>query len=121
MNVSILLGNDGFASSVSLDSGGRVSVLSVFVGSDLDDSGVDTASNAVLHFDIKLGDDIGLEGLVLLKILLGRGVDDVSDVEALDGLVLGAESAAVDADNRLNVASVVLVSTVISPLDWHVV
>ena len=104
-----------------MDSGGRVSVLSVLVGSDLDNSGVDTAANAVLHFDIEFGNDVGLKGLVFFKILFGGGVDDVSDVEALDGLILGAKATAVDADNGLDIASVIFVSAVVSPLDGHVV
>ncbi len=82
---------------------------------------MDAAANAVLHFDVKLGDDVGLEGLVFLEILFGGGVDDVSDVEALDGLILGAKATAVDADNGLDIASVIFVSAVVSPLDGHVV
>ena len=81
---------------------------------------MDAAADAVLHLDVELGDDVGLEGLVLLKILLGGGIDDVPDVEALDGLVLGAEPSAVDADNGFDVPSVLLVPAVVSPLDWHV-
>lgn len=82
---------------------------------------MDTAANAVLHFDVKLGDDVGFEGLVFLEIFFGGGVDNVSDVEALDGFILGAKATAVDADDGLNIASVVFVSAVVSPLDGHVV
>ena len=115
------LAGDGLSGGVSLNSGRRGSGLSVLDGSDLDNSGVDAAADAVLHFDVEFRDDVGLEGLVLLEIFLGRGVDNVSDVEALDGLILGAEFAAVDADDRLDVSSVVFVSAVISSLDGHVV
>ena len=63
--------SDDLASGVSLDSLGRGSALAFFVASDLDDPGVDSAGNAVLHFDVEFWDDIGLEGSVLFKILLG--------------------------------------------------
>jgi hypothetical protein len=115
------LAGDGLSGGVSLNSGRRGSGLSVLDGSDLNNSGVDAAADAVLHFDVEFGDDVGLEGLVLLEIFLGRGVDNVSDVEALDGLILGAKFAAVDADDRLDVSSVVFVSAVVSSLDGHVV
>lgn len=82
---------------------------------------MNATSNTVLHFDIELGNNVGFKSLVFLKILFGRGVNDVSDVEALDGLILGAESAAVYADDRLNITSVIFVSTVVSSFDWHVV
>ena len=115
------LAGDGLSGGVSLNSGRRGSGLSVLDGSDLDNSGVDAAADAVLHFDVEFRDDVGLEGLVLLEIFLGRGVDNVSDVQEVDGLILGAEFAAVDADDRLDVSSVVFVSAVISSLDGHVV
>lgn len=82
---------------------------------------MNAATDAVLHFYVKLGDDVGFEGLVFLEILFGGRVDDVSDVEALDGLILRAKTTAVDADDGLDVASVVFVSAVVSPLDGHVV
>lgn len=112
---------DGFSGGVSLDSGGRSSDLSVLDGSDFHNSGVDAAADAVLHFDVEFGNDVGFEGLVFFEILLGGSVDNVTDVEALDGLVLGAQFSAIDADNGFDVASVVFVSAVISPLNRHVV
>jgi len=104
-----------------VDSGGRGSGLSVLHRSDFHNSGVDAAADAVLHFDVEFGDDVGFEGLVFFEIFLGGSIDDVSDVEALDGFVLGAELSAVDADDGFNVSSVVLVATVVSSLDGHVV
>ena len=82
---------------------------------------MDSASDTVLHFDVEFGNDVGFEGLVFFKIFLGGGIDNVSDVEAFDGFVFGAESSAVNADDGFNVASVVFVSAVVSPLDRHVV
>ena len=104
-----------------MDSLGRGSALTFDSAADFDDAGVDGAGDAVLHFDVELGDDVGLEGSVLLEVLLGGGVDDVADGEALDGLVLGAETAAVHANDGLDEPAVVLVPAVVSALDGHVV
>lgn len=82
---------------------------------------MDGTANAVLHLDVQLGDDVVHEGSVLLEVLLGGGVDDVSDGEPLHSLVLRTESAAVDADDVLDVTSVVFISAVVSSLDGHVV
>lgn len=112
---------NGFSGGISLDSGRRSSDLSVLYWSDFHNSGVNTASNAVLHFDVKFGNDVSLEGFVFLKIFLGRSVNNISDVEAFDGFILGAEFSTVDADDGLDVSSVVFVSSVISSLDGHVV
>ena len=81
---------------------------------------MDGATNAVLHLDVELGDDVGLEGSVFLKVLLGGSIDDVADGEALNSLVLGAETSAVHADDGFNVPAVVFVAAVVSSLDWHV-
>jgi hypothetical protein len=104
-----------------LDSLGRGSVLSVSIRSDLNNPGVNSASNAVLHFDIEFRDNIGLESSVFLKILFGGGINDVSDGEAFDSFVLGTKSTAVDTDDGLDESSVVFVSTVVSSFDGHVV
>ena len=81
---------------------------------------MNTAANAILHFDVQFGDDVGFEGPVLLQILFGGSVNDVPDGEALDGFVLGAESAAVHADDGFDEASVVFVAAVVSSLYRHV-
>ena len=62
---------DWLSISVSLDSLRRKSVFLFLIGSDLDDSGVNGASNAVLHLDVELGDNVIDEGSVFLKILFG--------------------------------------------------
>jgi len=110
-----------FSSSISLDSLGRGSVFPLLNSSNLDDSGVNSAWDAVLHFDIEFRDDVGLKGSVFLEVLLGWGINNVSDGEALDSLVLRAKSATVHANDGLDVSSVVFVSSVVSTLDWHVV
>lgn len=52
----------------------------------------------------------------LLKIADGSSFDHVTDVEALDSLILGNTSGAVDAANKLVVATAVLVASVVSSL-----
>jgi len=115
------ISSDGFSGLISLNSLGRKSVLSLCNWSKLHNSRVNSASNAVLHLDVEFRNDVGFKGSVFFKILLGGSIDNVADGEALDSLILGTESAAVDADNVLDVPSVVFVSTVISTLDGHVV
>jgi len=117
----LLISVDNFASSVSLDSLGRESVLPLSNGSELDNSGVDSTSDTVLHFDVKLRNDVGFEGSIFLKIFLGRGINDVTNGETLDSFIFGTKSSAVDADDVLDVPSVVFVSSVISTFDRHVV
>lgn len=68
---SLWVGVNRLSSGVSLDSRRRKSVLSVFIRSDLDNSGVNSTSDAVLHFDIELGDYVGFEGLIFFKVFLG--------------------------------------------------
>ena len=80
---------------------------------------MNSTSDAVLHFDIEFGDNVGLEGSVFLEILFGGCIDDVSDSEALDGLVFGAKSAAIHADDSFYESSVVFVAAVVSALDGH--
>ncbi len=117
----LLLVSDHLARGVSLDSLGRGSVLAFLDAPDLDDPGVDGAGNAVLHLDVELGNDVSLEGSVLLQVLLRRGVHNVPDRETLHRLVLRTQATAVDANYRLDIPAVILVATVISALDWHVV
>ena len=82
---------------------------------------MNSTADAILHFDVEFGDDVGFEGSVFLKILFGRGINDISDGETLDGFVLGAEPAAVDADDGFDEASVVFVAAVVPSLYGHVV
>lgn len=112
---------DNLSSSISVNSLRGESILSVLGGSDLDNSGVNSAANTVLHFDIKFGDNVVLESSVFLEILLWRGIDNVSNSEPLYGLILWTSSAAVDTDDGFDVSSVILVPTVVSPFYWHVV
>ena len=121
MYESFLFGISNFTTCISLYSLRRSSVLSVLVWSHLYNSGVDSAPNTVLHFDVEFWDDVGFEGSVFFEIFFGWGIDDISDGESFDGFVFGAESAAVDADDGFDVASVVFVPAVVSTFDGHAV
>jgi hypothetical protein len=52
----------------------------------------------------------------ILKIANSSGFDHVADGKALDGLVLGDAASAVETANGLDVATAVLVTSVISSL-----
>ena len=80
---------------------------------------MDAATNAVLHLDVELRDDVGLEGSVLLEILFGGCINNVADGESFDSFVLGASSTAIDTHNSFDMASIVFVSAVISSLCGH--
>ena len=54
-----------------------------------------------------------------LNILVGVCLDDVLNLESLNAFVLGNRSAAIAADYDAGVASVGLVSPIISSLLWH--
>lgn len=56
--------------------------------SDADDSLVDGGFNAVVLLDVKLWQLVVFESRGFLDITKGRGVNDVSDQESLDGLIL---------------------------------
>jgi hypothetical protein len=90
-------------------------------GAETDDAGVDSASNAVVQLDIDLGDVevLLVKGVVVLDISLGRAVNKVAHLESLDGLVLGDVLATSAANDRVRVALVLLVPSVISSFDWH--
>jgi hypothetical protein len=80
---------------------------------------VDGATDAVLHFKIELGDDVEFESSIFLQILFGGLIDDVSDGESFDSLVLGTMSTTVDTNDGSDVSSVIFVTTVVSSLLWH--
>tara|TARA_B110000503_G_C6909410_1_gene314064 strand:- start:36 stop:644 length:609 start_codon:yes stop_codon:yes gene_type:complete len=90
-------------------------------GTEADNTGVNTAGNAVLLLDVNLGDVevLDVKGKVVLNISLGGAIDKVAHLESLDGLVLGAALGAVKATNSVGVTLVALVPSVVSSFDWH--
>ena len=109
---------------------GRVSLESFSLGTltsdgraDANDTLMDSAGNAVLLLDIDLGqvESLGvLVSEVVADVSLGGSIEHVSHLESLDGLVLWHDSGAVDAADNVRVALVILRSTVVTSLRWHI-
>lgn len=116
---SVFVSSDWLSWGVSLYSLWRKSVSSVFCRSDFYNSGVNTTTNTILHFDVELGHNVKLESSILLKILLGWSINNISDGKSFDGFVFGTTSATIDTNNRLDVSSVIFVSSLISSLLGH--
>ena len=120
--------SDGFGAHVLAELGGvtleAFSLLSLagLGGTDTDNTGVNTAGNAVLLLDVDLGEveELGVKSIVVFDISLGGAVDEVTHLEALDGLVLGAHLGAVEAADNVGVAPVRLVPSVVSSFSWHI-
>jgi hypothetical protein len=75
--------------------------------------------DAVVHFQIKLGKLVLGVSRGLLDISQTTGIDNVSDNETLDGLILGDSLSSGDTAHALDVASALLVSSVIASFDSH--
>ena len=77
-------------------------------GTDTHDTGVNTASDAVLLLDVDLGqiEVRCLESKVVFDVSLGRAVHQVAHLESLDGLVLGGHLGAVKAANSVRMSLV---------------
>merc|ERR1719440_893286 len=80
---------------------------------------VDRTRHAVLDLDEELRQRVLLVERRIANIALGRGIDDVTHLEALDGLVLRDRSAAVRAPKHGRHAPPVLVPPVVATLRRH--
>jgi hypothetical protein len=60
-----------------------------------------------------------LESSDEIDVVLGGSIDQISDHELLNALILWNKSSTVNANDWLVVSSVLLVSTVVSSLLWH--
>ena len=103
---------------------GSVSLVSVSsgLGSDSNDSGVDSAGDAVLLFDVDLGQlEVvwSIISVVIFDISLWGTVDHVSHLESLDSFILWENSTTVEASNDVRMSLVLFTSSVISSLGWH--
>lgn len=61
----------------------------VSFGTATDNTLMDSGLNAVVHLEVELGELVLLVSRGVLDITKGGRIDDVTDNEALDGLVLG--------------------------------
>lgn len=75
--------------------------------------------DAVKHLEVKLGQLVLLVSRSFLDISEGRSIDNVTDDETLDGLILGDGLSSGDTSDTLDVSSSVLISSVVSALDSH--
>lgn len=80
---------------------------------------MDSGFNAVEHLEVKLGKLVFFVGRLLLDIPQGGGIDNVSDDEPLDCLVLGNGLSGGNTTDSLNVSASLLVASVVAPLDSH--
>ena len=69
--------------------------------------------------DEQLGEGVRLVCGGFADVSLRRRIDDVTDSESLDGLILTDASSAVSASHVLDVTATVLRSTVVSAFDGH--
>ena len=87
--------------------------------SDSDNSGMDGAGNAVFLLEIdfwKMESFSGVVSVVIHDIFFGGLIDQLSHSESLDGLILWANSVAVETVNDIRMSLVLLSSSVISSL-----
>merc|ERR1719414_2879530 len=84
-----------------------------------DDAPVDGAGHAVLHLHVELREKEGGVDAGLAQVSLRRGVHDVPDLEALDGLILGHAAGAVAAADDGGVPAAVLAAAVVPALGRH--
>lgn len=100
---------------------GDGAALAVLDGAGADDTLVDGAGDAHAGLHVELGEREALvvDGRVLGDIAGGGLVEHVADDEALDGLVLGGETAAVGAVSGGGATTGVLGAAVISTLTGH--
>jgi hypothetical protein len=80
---------------------------------------MDSRFHTVEHFQVQLGKLVFLVGRGFLDISKRRGIDNVSDNETLDGLVLGDGLSCGNTADTLDVSAPLLVASVIASLDRH--
>ena len=80
---------------------------------------MESARNAVVHFDVDLGQGVALVNAGVLEVRPGRHVHNVANIQPLDSLVLGDAPTAVVAAYNANMTAVVLSSTVVTSLGGH--
>ena len=95
--------------------------LTVLDGTSTDDTLMDSAGNAHTGLHVELGESEALviDGGVLSNITSRGGVEHVTDDEALDGLILRGEAAAVGAVGGSGTSTRMLGTSVISTLASH--
>ena len=97
------------------------SPFTIIVRTNSDDSSVDGTTDTVDLLIVELWDSIVLKCSVVTEIVHDRGINDVTDLEPLDGLVLGYKLMAIVAVEPADMSAASLGSSMVSALDWHFV
>ena len=80
---------------------------------------MDGAADAVGELGVQLGQLVAGVHAGIGDVPHGGGLHDVPDHELLDGLVLGARLGAVGAPDELDMATAMLVTSIVSTLGCH--
>ena len=75
--------------------------------------------HTVKHLQIQLGELVLLVSRSFLDISQRRSIDDITNNETLDSLVLGDSFSGGNTTNTLDVSASLLVASVIASLDSH--
>ena len=99
----------------------ELAALTVDDSTSADNTLMDGASDAHTSLHVELGESEALviDSGVLSNITSGGGVEHVADNEALNGLILGSETAAVGAVGGGGTSTRVLGTSVITALTGH--
>ena len=92
----------------------RVTVATSLTGAHANDAMVNGRLDGVVHLDVSLWGSVVIVHGALADITLACGLDDIPDNEPLDGLVLWDELARHGAEHALDVATALLVPTVVT-------
>merc|ERR1719354_299272 len=97
----------------------RSSVFSGLLRPVSDNLGVDSARHTVVQLCVQLWKGVaGIHGS-LRDVSNCSGLNDVSEHELPDGLILGADLGAVSAPDELDMATAVLVASSVTTLEGH--
>ena len=97
----------------------RSSVLSVFSGSNSNNSGVNGTGDTVVQLVVSLWQGVFWVDRSFGQISDGSSFNNVSNSHSLDSLILWNGLGTVNTSHWLDVTSTLLVSTVGSSLFWH--
>jgi hypothetical protein len=81
---------------------------------------MDRSFDTVIHFQVKFWQLVLLVGTGFFDISQRTSIDNVTNNEALDGLVFRDGFARADTANAVNMAASVFITSVIASLDSHV-
>jgi len=101
------------------ESWGRRPVLSRLPRSSMDDLGVNGARHAVVELGVQLGQSVHFVDWGVGDISDGGSLDNVTDHELFDRLILGSAPGAVGTSDRLDVSSALLGPSIVATFLSH--